>query len=158
MKKILLIISALALTLSLGAQTKDAVLKNVEKAKATVENPKKASNPAAWMKLAETYVSAYNYPQSGLWIGAQAMEAKLVLKGQQVLSTETRNCSGIDFTVEVYEDKEIYFNPYGLLEVINVTKPIIDQPLECAYEALMKAYDVDVKKSKKDATKFLFFV
>ena len=150
MKKILLIISALALTLSLGAQTKDAVLKNVEKAKATVENPKKASNPAAWMKLAETYVSAYNYPQSGLWIGAQAMEAKLVLKGQQVLSTETRNCSGIDFTVEVYEDKEIYFNPDGLLEVINVTKPIIDQPLECAYEALMKAYEVDVKKSKKE--------
>ena len=41
MKKILLIISALVLTVSLGAQTKEAVLKNIDKAQATVENPKK---------------------------------------------------------------------------------------------------------------------
>jgi hypothetical protein len=104
MKKILLIISALVLTVSLGAQTKEAVLKSIDKAQATVENPKKATNPSSWMKLGESYINAYTFPQSGLWIGAQAMETKLLLKGQQVLSTETKNCSGVDFTVEVYAD------------------------------------------------------
>ena len=149
MKKILLIISALVLTVSLGAQTKEAVLKNIDKAQATVENPKKATNPSSWMKLGESYINAYIFPQSGLWIGAQAMETKLLLKGQQVLSTETKNCSGIDFTVEVYADKELYFNPDGLLEVINVTAPVVEQPLESAYNAYMKAAEVDAKGSKK---------
>lgn len=150
MKKILLIISALVLTMSLGAQTKESVLKSVDKAKAATENPKKATRPATWIDLAEAYVDAYAFPQGGIWIGCQAMEAKLVMKGQQVLSTETKTISGVNYTVEVYEDKELYFNPDGLLEVINITKPIIDQPLESAYNALMKAAEVDAKGSKKD--------
>lgn len=150
MKKILLIISALVLTMSLGAQTKESVLKSVDKAKAATENPKKATKPAVWMDLAEAYVDAYAFPQGGIWIGCQAMEAKLVMKGQQVLSTETKTLSGVNYTVEVYEDKELYFNPDGLLEVINITKPIIDQPLESAYSALMKAAEVDTKGSKKE--------
>lgn len=150
MKKILLIISALVLTMSLGAQTKESVLKSVDKAKAATENPKKATRPATWIDLAEAYVDAYAFPQGGIWIGCQAMEAKLVMKGQQVLSTETKTISGVNYTVEVYEDKELYFNPDGLLEVINITKPIIDQPLESAYNALMKAAEVDTKGSKKE--------
>ena len=61
MKKILLIISALVLTMSLGAQTKEAVLKSIDKAQATVENPKKATNPSSWMKLGESYINAYTF-------------------------------------------------------------------------------------------------
>ena len=138
MKKLLLIVSALVLTVSVGAQTKEVVLKNLDKAKATVENPKKATAPASWLKLAEAYV------------GAQSMEVKLLLKGQQVLSTETRTVNGNEYTVEVYADKELYYTPQGVLDVIKVTAPLVEEPLESAYESLMKAYEVDVKASKKE--------
>ncbi|MBO7320482.1 MAG: tetratricopeptide repeat protein [Bacteroidales bacterium] len=150
MKKLLLIVSALVLTVSVGAQTKEVVLKNLDKAKATVENPKKATAPASWLKLAEAYVDAYNQPQIGLWVGAQSMEVKLLLKGQQVLSTETRTVNGNEYTVEVYADKELYYTPQGVLDVIKVTAPLVEEPLESAYESLMKAYEVDVKASKKE--------
>ena len=150
MKKLLLIVSALVLTVSVGAQTKEVVLKNLDKAKATVENPKKATAPASWLKLAEAYVDAYNQPQIGLWVGAQSMEVKLLLKGQQVLSTETRTVNGNEYTVEVYADKELYYTPQGVLDVIKVTAPLVEEPLESAYESLMKAYEVDAKASKKE--------
>ena len=150
MKKLLLIVSALVLTVSVSAQTKEVVLKNLDKAKATVENPKKATAPASWLKLAEAYVDAYNQPQIGLWVGAQSMEVKLLLKGQQVLSTETRTVNGNEYTVEVYADKELYYTPQGVLDVIKVTAPLVGEPLESAYESLMKAYEVDVKASKKE--------
>ena len=150
MKKLLLIVSALVLTVSVGAQTKEVVLKNLDKAKATVENPKKATAPASWLKLAEAYVDAYNQPQIGLWVGAQSMEVKLLLKGQQVLSTETITVNGNEYTVEVYADKELYYTPQGVLDVIKVTAPLVEEPLESAYESLMKAYEVDVKASKKE--------
>ena len=150
MKKLLLIVSALVLTVSVGAQTKEVVLKNLDKAKATVENPKKATAPASWLKLAEAYVDAYNQPQIGLWVGAQSMEVKLLLKGQQVLSTETKTVNGNEYTVEVYADKELYYTPQGVLDVIKVTAPLVEEPLESAYESLMKAYEVDVKASKKE--------
>lgn len=149
MKKILLIISALVLTISLGAQTKESVLKNIEKAQQTVDNPKKASSPASWIKLGEAYEAAYTYSQGGMWIGAQAMDAKLLLKGQQVLSSETKTYSGVSYTVDVYEDKELYYNPDGLLEIIKVTKPVVENPLESAYDAYMRAAEVDAKGSKK---------
>lgn len=150
MKKFLLIISALTLVLTAGAQTKESVIKGIEKAQATAENPKKATNPTTWIKLADAYVDAYTFSQGGVWIGAQAMEAKLVLKGQQVLSSEVKNYSGADYTVDTYEDKALYYNAQGLLEVIQILKPVVDQPLEKAYDAYIKAYEVDVKGSKKE--------
>mgnify|MGYP003559688737 FL=1 len=126
MKKFLLIISALTLVLTAGAQTKESVIKGIEKAQATAENPKKATNPTTWIKLADAYVDAYTFSQGGVWIGAQAMEAKLVLKGQQVLSSEVKNYSGADYTVDTYEDKALYYNAQGLLEVIQILKPVLD--------------------------------
>ena len=150
MKKFLLIISAMTLVLTAGAQTKESIIKGIEKAQATAENPKKATNPTTWIKLADAYVDAYTFSQGGVWIGAQAMEAKLVLKGQQVLSSEVKNYSGADYTVDTYEDKALYYNAQGLLEVIQILKPVVDQPLEKAYDAYIKAYEVDVKGSKKE--------
>lgn len=150
MKKILLIVSALVLTLSVSAQTREAVIKNIDKAKATVENPKKATNPTSWIKLAEAYVDAYQQPQLGLWVGAQSMEVQLLLKGQQVLASETKTVGNNEYVVEVYADKELYFTPQGVLDVIKVTNPVVEQPLESAYSALMKAYEVDAKGSKKE--------
>lgn len=150
MKKLLLIISALVLSISVGAQSKEAVIKNLDKAKATVENPKRATNPTSWIKLSEAYVDAYQQPQEGLWVGAQSMEVKLLTKDQQVLSTEEKTISGNNYLVEVYADKELYFTEQGVLEVVKVTKPVVERSLESAYEALMKAYEVDAKGSKKD--------
>src|SRR5574344_33812 len=151
MKKLLLILSALVIVFSAGAQSKESVLKNLEKAKLTAENPKKAANPSTWMKLSDAYMNAYRFPQSGLWIGASAMDVKLLLKDSKVLSSQVKNCSGVDYTVDSYEDKDLYFNPKGVLEVIMVKTPVSGEDLlEGAYSSLMKAFEVDAKKSKKD--------
>lgn len=151
MKKLLLILSALVIVFTAGAQNKEAVLKNLEKAKLTTENPKKAVAPATWMKLSDAYMSAYRFPQSGLWIGASSMDTKLLLKDSKVLSSQVKNLSGTDFTIESYEDKDLYFNPQGILEVILVTVPVTNEDcLEGAYSSLMKAYEVDTKGAKKE--------
>lgn len=151
MKKFLIIVSALVLSISLGAQSKDAVLKNLEKAVAATENPKKASNPSTWIKLAECYVNVYTYPQGGIGIGTPSMEARLFLKDQKVLSSEVKTYAGVEYTADTYEDKVVYYNPEGLVEIIQITQPLNDKDnLECAYNALMKAYEVDAKGSKKE--------
>lgn len=156
MKKILIIFSALLLVFSAGAQTKDAVLKNLDKAKTTVENPKKATNVAAWMKLSEAYMNAYSFPQGGVWVGASAAEVKLVLGNQKVVSSEVKNYSGVDYTVDTYEDKALYYNPMGLLEVIQILAPVTDEDcLDGSFNSIMKAYEYDTKHAKTEDLKVM---
>lgn len=156
MKKILLIFSALMLVLSAGAQSKESVLKNLEKAKVTVENPKKATNVSAWMKLADAYMNVYRFPEGGLWVGASAAEAKLLISNQKVLSTEVKNIEGVDYTIDTYEDKMIYYNPQGVIEVIKVTAPATTEDcLQGAFDAILKADEFDAKHAKKEDLKNL---
>lgn len=150
MKKILLIFSALILVLSANAQTKESVLKNLDKAKATIENPKKAGNPSSWIKLSDAYMEAYRFPQGGAWIGASSTETKLILGNQKVLSSQVVNISGIDYTVDTYEDKAIYYNPQGIIDAIKIIAPVTNENcLDASFDALMKANELDAKHSKK---------
>ncbi len=150
MKRILI---ALAVILSLqvaDAQVKspEAVKKAVEGAEAAAQNPKKNIKPATWIKLAETYMEAYNNPAGAAWVGASKQELQLILAGEQPLSVEVVELNGVPYTKESFATRDYYYNQNGVLEIIKVTKPIYENALAEAVKAYAKANEVDLKQSK----------
>lgn len=149
MKKIFLIVAALTLCFSANAQTKAQIIKNLDKAKQESQNEKKATNPSTWLKLGTTYADAYKFPSKELWIGVSRVEVKILLKGQQIVSSKEVALNGVTYTVDSYEDKDLYYNAQGALEIIKVTKPVVEENLlDKSYEAFMKAHETDAKSKK----------
>ena len=150
MKKILI-----ALAIMLAVQVADAQVKTPEAAQkaldgavAASKDPKKAAKVATWLKLATSYMDAYNAPAGSAWIGASRQELKLLMSNEKVLKTENVVLGGDPLTKEVYANKDLYYNAQGQLVMIDITKPVINNALEGACEAYTKAYEVDVKQSK----------
>ena len=150
MKRILI-----ALALILAVQVADAQVKTPDVAKKAVDaarvasaDAKKATKVATWLKLANAYMDAYNAPAGAAWLGASKTELQLIMGNEKPVSVEKVNLSGENYTKEVYRNKEFYYNANGQLVMINVTKPVVADPLEGARSAYAKAYEVDLKKSK----------
>ena len=125
----------------------------VQKAKADVENPKKAEKFATWIKYGQALVDAYDAPAGSGWIGAAKNEVQLVSNNEKPLSVEQVSVGGQNWEKEVYPTRNYYYNEAGQLGIIEVTKPLVDNALELALEAYKKANQLDVKHSKtKDIT------
>lgn len=149
MKKILIALAILASVQVANAQSNlSAAKKAVETAEAAAQNAKKATKVATWMKLAESYMNAYNAPAGNVWIGAKQAELKLAMGNDKPASVENVVINGTQYTKEVYAEKNLYFNGAGVLEMIEVTRPVVDNPLGKALDAYKKAYSIDPKKEK----------
>ena len=149
--KNLFIALALLFSIQLVAQPKEVTdaLKALEKAKKESADAKKATNPATWLKLADAYTSIYDAPIKSLWLGASRLELKVLLKDQRIISTETKKIMDQSFSVDIYEDKELYYAQDGTLASWVVTKPYYEgNPLGEAFTALNKAAEVDTKAAK----------
>lgn len=149
--KNLFIALALLFSMQLVAQPKEVTdaLKALEKAKKESADTKKAANPATWLKLAEAYTSIYDAPIKSLWLGASRLELKVLLKDQRIISTENRKIMDQTFSVDIYEDKDLYYSQDGTLASWVVTKPYYEgNPLGDAFAALIKAAEVDTKAAK----------
>ena len=158
MKRFLIALAVLLAVQVADAQVKtpDAAKNALNKAVAASQDAKKATKVATWLKLATSYMDAYSAPAGAAWIGATKQDLALVMPGVQPLSSAQVDLGGEPCIKEVYEDKEFYFNQAGQLILINVTKPVVEDALWNAREAYVKAYEVDVKKSKvKDITEGL---
>ena len=129
-------------------KTPEAVKKAVASAEAASQDAKKAAKVATWLKLASSYMDAYNAPQGAAWLGATKTELQLVMTNEKPVSVETVTLGGESYTKEVYADKDFYFNANGQLVMIVVTKPVFADALEGARAAYEKAAEVDVKQSK----------
>lgn len=148
MKKILLAAAMLSLAFTAGAQNKEQLLSNIQKAEVATLNEKKAANPATWIKYGDAFLNAYNELYGDMWIGISKNEA-LLLGGGKPLSVEQKQLDAGVFDVEHYEYRDLYFNSNGLLEMVIITKPITEENLLIqARDAYLKAIDVDVKNSK----------
>ena len=150
MKRILI---AVALVLSLqaaNAQVKSpaAVKKAVEAAEAASQDPKKNIKPATWLKLAEAYVDAYTNPMGVAWFGASEMELERLMFKQKPSDSTMVEIGGEQYKKEVYDACNFYFDRNSILQIIEVTKPLYEDPLENARVAYAEAAKVDVKKSK----------
>ena len=150
MKRILIALAVLLAVQVADAQVKSpaVVKKSVEAAEAATQDPKKNIKPATWLKLADTYVSAYSCPAGIGWVGASKQELQMLMAGQQPLSVEQAEVGGAAFVKEVYPTCNYYFNNGGILEIIEVTAPIYEDALENARVAYTKANEVDVKQTK----------
>lgn len=150
MKRILIALAVLLSVQVADAQVKSpaAVKKAVENAEAASQDPKKATKTGTWLKLAEAYVDAYTSPAGAAWVGASKQELQLILAGEQPLSVENVELNGIPYIKESYETRDYYFNGNGVLEIIKVTKPLVENALDGAVKAYAKAHEVDLKQAK----------
>lgn len=149
MKKTIL---ALALILSVTAMSAQTPAQQaINKAKAAANDAKKAAKTATWLTLAKAYVDAYDLPTKSLLPNASQTEVKMFLKGQQVLGTSNKTCLDVNYIVDSYSDKDLYFGENGNLEFWLVTKPAAEGDLLGeAMKAYLKAAEVDNGSKAKD--------
>ena len=77
MKRILIALAVLLSVQVADAQmtkSPEAAKKAVESAKVAAENPKKATKVVTWLKLANSYVDAYNAPTGNLFLNTPRMQ------------------------------------------------------------------------------------
>ncbi len=149
MKRTLIVLALLASFQVADAQSNvNSAAKAVESALAASQNEKKATKVATWMKLAQTYVDAYGAPAGNVWLGADLNTLQLSLGSEKPASVETVSLGGVQYTKQVYENKNLYFNASGQLAVIEVTKPVVENALPKALEAYRRAYELDTKHTK----------
>ena len=150
MKRILIALAVLLAVQVADAQTKspEAAKKAVESAEAASKDAKKATKVATWLKLASSYMDAYNAPAGSAWLGASKQELQLIMGNDRPVSVEEVVLGTDQLIKETYSNKEFYFSPAGQLVLINVTQPVVEDALGGALEAYKKAYEVDVKQSK----------
>lgn len=150
MKRILI-----ALAVFLSVQMADAQVKSPDDAKKAVEsaaeaaaNPKKATKVATWLKLAGAYMDAYNAPAGAGWRGANQQELQFILGSDKPSSTQQVTLLGTPYSKDVFETRNYYYTQNGILDIIEVTKPVYEDALAQALDAYKKAYELDVKGSK----------
>ena len=152
MKRILIALAILASVQIAGAQVKpEAARKAVEAAEAAAQNAKKNTKAATWQALGKAYVNAYDAPTGNIWVGAGENDLKLVMGGENPMSTEEVVILGQPYVKKVYSNKNLYFRD-GILQIIEITKPVVDNSLDKAVEAYQKAYELEPKKAAEIAT------
>ena len=150
MKKIVISLVVLLSAMQMNAQSKASqdAIKAIDKAKADVENPKKATSPQSWVKLGTTYMDAFDAPLKGVWPGASQTEIKMVLKDQPVLSTVQEEINGVTYILDTYEDKTLYYDQNGVLAAWVVKVPALNEDLlALSYQSFQKAQELDTKGS-----------
>lgn len=148
MKKLMLIVALAATVTSAFAQkSEDAIKKAVANAQAACENPKKADKPATWLTLANVNMEAYTTAQGQGWLGGNKQEISMVT-GQKPVETIVETLGNVQYTVDVFANAKYYYTPEGTLQMIDITKPIIEDALSNALTAYRKAAELDVKNSK----------
>lgn len=147
---------ALALILSVtlaGAQPKtpEAAQKAIDKALDASKDAKKSQKVATWLTLGKAYTDAYDMPTNDIVRGTARSDMKLIIGKQVILETRDITIGDAAYTVDVYRDKELYYNDGGLLDFVIVTKPAIEGDLlQNAADAYFKGFEVDTKGAKKD--------
>ena len=151
MKRILI-----ALAVLLAVQVADAQVKSPEAAKKALaaaqeasQNPKKNIKVATWLKLATSYMDAYEAPAGNILLNSPRVQLQMTMGNEKPVAVEEVVVDGQPFKKEVYSNKNLYFDASDVLRVVEVTVPVCEDPLAGALEAYAKAYELDVKKSKE---------
>ena len=151
MKKLVFAL-ALACSLQVAFAQKPAaeMQKNVDKALEATKDAKKGAKPATWMKLAEAYMAAYNNPVTNITMGIDKATFQMMNK-EKPLSVSNVTIEGQPFEKMEFSNVDVYFNPAGLLAIINVTHPSVEGDALCeAAKAYTKAYELGEKAEKVD--------
>lgn len=158
MKRLVIIMLAVAMTLTASAQnlSKKAndLLKYATKLEKSLQNPKKAGTAEPWYKLASTYYDIYDLPNADVYPNAQQFEVRMLTKGK-TFATEERKVGDQTFTVDCYEDKDVYYDANGVLQFWIVKQPVMEDALAKCTETLLKAYKLDEYSTGKNRKRYL---
>lgn len=152
MKKLLTVIAAMALVAVAFAQNGNnyaGAVKNVEKAKANTENPKKCNSSKTWLNLGNALIEAYDAPVQNIMTGMDRAQIRLSVGNLTPLSTEEVVVGGAPMLKEEYNVVNLYFNGERL-DLVEVTKPAIENALNLALDAYKKAAELASKDLKKE--------
>ncbi|MCL2098595.1 MAG: hypothetical protein FWH23_07570 [Bacteroidales bacterium] len=144
MKKIVLL-SCLFLSVSLIAQDKAKLQSQVAKSDVEINDPKKAEQPKTWLSRADLFNDVYNAPTKQLMAGMGHRDIKLLLAKEKVIDSKTVDLLGETYDVDVYADKELYYDAAGQLVLWVVTDYAADKPLLKSLEAYKRAAALDAK-------------
>lgn len=153
MKKIFVVLAIAASMIS--AATVNAQVKSATAARSAVEaaqkasaDAKKAVKAATWVKLGQTLIDAYDSPMGNGWVGATEQDLAFVMGSTKPSAEEQVTVNGAPMVKKVYDTMNYYFNQNGQLSIIEVTKPVVENALEKAADAFVKAAELDVKGQK----------
>ncbi|MEF9931929.1 MAG: hypothetical protein RR770_06490, partial [Bacteroidales bacterium] len=100
------------------------------------------------VKLGNAYLECYDSPIKGIWQGASQLQIKLLLKDEPIISSAQEEKNGREFTVDTYDDKALFYDESGILAAWLVKTPVLkENSLQLAYDAFLKAEELDAKKS-----------
>ena len=149
MKKTLILLAAAVFMMPAPMQAQDfaKLSKNVEKAIANTENPKKASNPDTWVKLAKEYQKVYDASLGNGMVRTPREQVNLLMEGKQPVSSEMVTLGGNAYQKDSYAAFDYYYRDNVLVMVVP-TKLAVENPLEKALDAYAQAYALDEKGKK----------
>lgn len=146
-------IAALLLVFGLGgcsvAQAKvdlTDLAEQVAKSNRKIQNEKKAKKVGTWMDRGELMVKVQQAQQMDTRVGMQTKEF-LLLVGHPTAQRMDK-VQNVEFEVWSMPTTDFYFNGGGLA-MYKVTKPIVEAPLQEAFDAYKKAHELD-EKGRKD--------
>ncbi|HBI80911.1 MAG TPA: hypothetical protein DDY04_02950 [Bacteroidales bacterium] len=153
MKRLTILISMLLVAGIGTAQTSkeinyDQYAKKVEKSDAEIQDPKKNTKDVVWIKRGELFIDLFDAQILRAYIGIDTTTFALVVG--KPIQQEKVEVDGVTLDKFVMERVNFYFNN-GQLERWEVTKPVVEKPLDIAYNSFQKAIELDTKsKSTKN--------
>lgn len=146
MKKLVFAIALICSLQFAYAQKPDAEMqKGVDKALEAANDAKKAAKPATWIKLAEAYMKAYANPTASITVGIDKNTFGMMNK-EKPASVSNVELDGQVFEKWQLSHVDVYFNPAGMLAIVDVTHPSVPGDLlgEAA-KAYAKAFELGAK-------------
>jgi hypothetical protein len=159
MKKILLMLLVLGATqLTAQNKEKEKLEKKLAKSDEEIADAKKGADAKTWLNRATLFMDIYELPVKNVMIGMPQLQIKTILKDEKS-RTDNIELDSTAYEILRYPDKDLYFNPAGLLAFWQVKDLATDEPLIKAYGAYSKAYELDAKQSNiKKITEGLEFL
>jgi len=155
MKKFFIVLAVFASMQMAGAQDQQvksisAAKSAVEKSSADIQNPKKNTKAATWIKYGQSLMDAYNAAAGSGWVGMSQQELSMLSSSEKATSEEQVEVGGQMMTKMVYPTKNYYIGGNGALAFIEITNPIVEDALGKAVEAFKKAHSLDNGSKNKD--------
>ena len=152
MKRFLIALAVLLSVQVADAQVKSpaAAKKALDAAQVAAENPKKNTKVATWTKLASAYMDAFNAPYGNFLVNtpkAQLIQMMIYKPSANIQITELM---GENYSMDALDNKTLYFDGTETLRYIEITSPVVEDPLAGALNAYVKASEVDVKGTKTE--------
>jgi len=148
MKKILFVL-CLFCAVQLTAQTekeKEKFLSKIAESDKAIADTKKGAEAKTWVSRAELFTDIYSAPRKNLLPGMAQLQVKFAITNEKA-KTDIREVDNTDYDVMMFDGRDLYFNATGQLAFWDIKDKVVDYPLVKAYEAYVKASELDAKNS-----------